>query len=262
MKRESCCMLLAVAALLAGAFAHASELDWAAFGVNPNVSYSATRHIETDEGSLDMKEHRAPQMFRADLVFEGQQGSMISREDRQVAYMIMPAMNAYMEIPTEQVLEATYMPKVAERTELGRETINGHASTKYHAVFVDADNGRSKGHLWVTDSGVPIKMDMVYEEPGARGERVVMELRDLQIGPQNAALFEVPEGFQSFNMGAALRGLTSRDPEAGGEQSADGGVGAAVTEMATEAAREEARRTAVDEARRATRDGLRSIFGR
>jgi hypothetical protein len=258
-------LVLAGLGLTAMTVLHAAAPDWEEFGIDPNVSYSGTRHIETDEGSFEIQEYRAPKMFRADLAYEGQQGSMISREDRQVAYMIMPAMNAYMEIPTDQVLEATYHAQVVERTEVGRETLLGHQTTKYHAVFQDSDDGRSTGHMWVTEHGIPIRMDMVYEQPGVHGERVVTELRDLKVAPQDPALFELPDDYQALdvgNIGAMVQGMMGGDGERTDGSSEAQPAGKTVTDVAAEAAREEASRSAVEEARKATREGLRSIFGR
>jgi hypothetical protein len=257
------------------AAAHADAPSWEAFGIDPDAAYSATRYIESEEGQFEMKEYRAPQMFRADLLFEGEQGTMIMREDRQIAYLLMTSMNTYMEIPTDQVLEAAFYPQVVERIRVGRENVLGHDTTKYHGAFLDPDGIRSTGYMWVTDHGIPIKMDMVYEEPGERGERVRMELRDLQVGPQSAALFEVPEGYQPFslgNIGNLLRGggepaaAQPAAPASGSDQQETARAPApsrpSVAEEAADAAADEARRTTVDEARRATQEGLRSIFRR
>jgi hypothetical protein len=238
------------------------------FGIDPNVSYSGTRHVETDEGSFEIKEYRAPQMFRADMLLDDDAGTMIMREDRQIGYLLMPSLNAYMEIPSEQVLEATHQARVLERRQVGRETVLGHQTTKYHAVFLDPDGVRHTGHMWVTDHGIPIRMDMVSDEDGEDAEHVLMELRDLVVGPQDPALFEVPAGYQPFNVGSLgdlMRGGDANAPRTTRETSpADDAAGgdSSVAEAAAEAAREEARRATREEAQRATREGLRSIFGR
>ncbi len=247
----------------------AATPDWSSLGIDPSVSYSATRHVESSEGQMEMREYRAPDMFRIDVDHEGQRGQMIMREDRNTAYLLMPEMNAYMEIPMQQVMETTGLQApVVERTEVGRETVLGYSTTKYHTVF-DDEGVRSSGHMWVTEHGIPIKWDLVQEGGGGDGERVISELRDLKVTSQDLALFEIPANYQAIslgNIGSMMRG-------AGQEPSGDtGGTGAGqpsrpsiaeeAAEAAAEAARDEARRTAVDEARRGAREGVRSIFNR
>ena len=51
-----------------------------------------------------------------------------------------------------------------------------------------AEGGKGGGYYWVSDDGILMKMDMIYQTPKQKGQRMVMEMVDLEIGPQDPAL--------------------------------------------------------------------------
>ena len=190
-----------VAALPAQAFNPAFE-KWAdTLGVDLNASYQATRVMTSPQGTFEFAEHRAPQKLLMDMNFQGMEAALLMREDLQKSYMLMPSMGMYREMPMDQAMQqANGVDSLQEVAKVGEEKVNGHASTKFRAKFA-GDNGSGEGFVWVTDSGVPIKMDMTFSNRGMQGERLVMELRDLKIGPQSADLFELPPNLKPMNFG-------------------------------------------------------------
>lgn len=198
--------LMAVAALISTP-AGAADGDGAATPLHDaDVSYAAIRHVETGARTLDMREFRAPGRLRLEMPTADGGGSiMIGRLDRGIVWMLMPSIGSYMEIPEEKIAaaagaDAALLDRavVLEREEEGSETVHGHETTRYGIVLRDAAGERSTGHYWLTREGIPIRLDLVYEGSGGR---VLVELRELDIGPQDDSLFEVPEGYRA--VGAA-----------------------------------------------------------
>jgi len=170
-----------------------------------DASYSATRVIESKEGSVAMKIFHRPNMERVELDTDGQIMTTLVRWDRNQAIQIIPGMNMYMEIPLDK--SQMYSPqdvKMIEREELGSETVNGHEAIKYRAIYESPDGGRGEGMFWFTTEDIPIKMDATVEHDG-RSDRVKMELKDLQIEKQPDHLFEVPPGYSKMVMPGGVK---------------------------------------------------------
>jgi len=76
-------------------------------------------------------------------------------------------------------------------TKVGNETINDRATVKYKGAATDGDTG----YAWVDRN---LKTVIKWE-----GERGAAELQNIQEGPQAAALFKVPDGYEMFDLAAA-----------------------------------------------------------
>jgi len=76
-------------------------------------------------------------------------------------------------------------------TKIGDETINDRATVKYKGTANDGDTG----YAWVDRN---LKTVVKWE-----GERGAAELQNIQEGPQAAALFQVPDGYEMFDLAAA-----------------------------------------------------------
>jgi hypothetical protein len=167
--------------------------------MDPNVSYSAWRNVETAEANMRMREYHAPGKMRFDMKAKGQEMAMILRIDTGESWMLMPRMKAYMQTSAAQVARhAGSGMEVIEQTEMGKEVINGHRATKYKAIFRDPQGRKGGGYFWMTEEhGIPIRMDMI-QKTGKGKQRIFMELTDLEVGPQPETLFDVPASYQAL----------------------------------------------------------------
>ena len=239
--------------------------QWAVeYGIPMDASYDATRVMETAEGRFTIKEHHAPQKSRTEIAMGGVNGTMIVREDLGTAYFIMPEMNMYREMQQQEAMDQSVSGMQVSRVEeVGREEINGYDSRKFKTRFKD-QNGKGAGFMWITDAGVPIKMDMIYKSRGMKGQRFKMELTDLNMRSQDPEQFELPQGLEPMSMGNMLNlaRFSEQQGEQQGEQPAQSRTQPSLAEEAGDAAEDETRRGIVNETRRAVRDGLRGLFGR
>lgn len=190
--------LLAVPALAPAA--HPWE-RWEELGLDPNVSYDGTRIMTMEQGEFEITERKAPQKMFTEFNMGNMSGAFILREDLDKAFMLMPSMGMYREMSmSEGEYEAGGGMEFSDIEAAGEEVVNGHPSTKYKARFKDKE-GKGAGFVWITDSGVPIKMDMIYSSRGEKGMRISSELVELNLRPQDPAAFELPAGLKP--MGAS-----------------------------------------------------------
>jgi hypothetical protein len=142
----------------------------------------------------------------------------IVRRDRGVSYILYPDRRVY----TEQALSAAqpgrpdlgnFDMEGLRRVNLGRENVLGYACTKMRVTMGNMPNGQPiVATVWMADNlGLPVRLE-------AMG--MVQENRNLAIGPQRAALFEIPTGYTRTTLQAlsGSRGPSGRTtpPRSGG----------------------------------------------
>jgi hypothetical protein len=196
-------LVFGIASVLAGpALAVHPYQKWAdELGIDMNVSYDGTRIMEIEGGMIEVAEHRAPGKMYTEVQMQGMSSGVILREDLGKSYLLMPSMGFYKEESLEGgLLQASNGMEFSKIEKMDRETINGFPSTKYQTRFTDND-GKGAGFIWVTDSGVPIKMDMIYSDSKSKGMRISMEFTELNLREQDPAIFELPAGLQPMSFG-------------------------------------------------------------
>jgi len=177
--------------------------QWAdELGIDPDVSYDGTRLIEIQGHRIEAIERRAPGKMYTETNVDGMLSGIILREDLQASYILMPSMGFYQEKKLEDgMLQSSNGMKFTKIEKLGAENINGHPSTRFKTRFVDND-GKGVGMIWVTDTGVPIKTDMIYSNSNMKGKRVTMQFTELNLRAQDPAVFELPANLKPMGMGS------------------------------------------------------------
>lgn len=161
----------------------------------PTVEYSADRIMETDAGTFDGKVYFAKDKERLETNVQGMQSVMILRRDQQLGWMLMPAQRMYQKLDLHKAQEQSGSPADAVTiTEVGSETIEGHDATKYKMLMKDGSGG---GFIWITADGIPVKMDLLGKS-GRDKTRMTVTLKNLAIGSQDPALFELPTDYKAM----------------------------------------------------------------
>lgn len=125
---------------------------------------------------------------------------IITRIDKNVVWILMPAQRMYMEQPLkpENVVATTdKMPGEIERKLVGKETVGGKRTDKYRIVYTAADKKETIFQWIAADSGLPIKSAAV-------DGRWTIEYKNLKTGKQPDSLFEIPTGYQKFSLGVPV----------------------------------------------------------
>jgi len=159
----------------------------------PTVDYSADRVLDTEKGSFSQKVYVSGGKERSEMDMGGMQSVTILRPDKQLGWRLMPMQKMYQQMDLAKAREQTGASPGdnVEITVEGPDTIEGHATTKYKLVTADKKYG---GFMWFTSDGIAIKMDLLSRE-GATKSRIQMTLKNLSVGAQDEALFELPAGY-------------------------------------------------------------------
>lgn len=162
----------------------------------PTVEYAADRTMESDAGTFTGRVNFTKDKERAEMQMQGMSTITIERRDKQVSWMLMPAQRMYMERSIAEAREQMRDGPAQDVTisEVGKETLEGFETTKYKLLMKDGGAG---GFMWFTPEGIAIKMDLLQKQ-GKKKSRMTITLTNLQIGPQDPALFEVPNGYNKM----------------------------------------------------------------
>jgi hypothetical protein len=122
----------------------------------------------------------------------------ISRPDKKENYIVYPGLKSYAAVPeTEKDNAADTGSKKDDlkKTELGKETIDGHATTKYKVVMKDDEGKDHESTIWSASDlkDFPIKIETVNE-----GMPSTITFKDVKFDKPDAALFDPPADFQRY----------------------------------------------------------------
>ena len=189
-------MFLMVAAMtLAGAAQAASPAP-------PQAEYSADTVIETAEVSMKGRVHYTPTRERREMVMGsgGDKMITITRQDKKVAWTLMPAEKMYMETKnTGSKAKDDPSSYKIEQTVVGPDTVNGVSTTKSKIVMTGAKGEKMGGFMWTTKENIVVKIDAIAIEKKQK-HRFKTELTNLKIGKQDPKLFEVPAGYEKMSI--------------------------------------------------------------
>jgi hypothetical protein len=225
----------------------------------PTVAHEGTRVMNASGHVMESTyRYLPPGKHREEMNHDGMSMAMIIRQDLGVVWTVLPG-GMHMEISIDEAdKDAAYSTAgegIVEFEKLGTEQVNGLKTTRYR-VLTREDGEEAEGYFWVTDDWITVRMEM--ETKDSPGEKVVMEIKDLQIRDQDPALFEIPPGSTKLSGLGGLAGFGGQAGEGGGMF----GFGGELAEEAGETARDTAKQETRDGVKNAVRDGVRGLFKR
>jgi len=230
-----------------------------------NVSFTAKATLETEEFNIEETMYYRPGKLREEMQMAGQDMAVIQRHDLGKMWMVMPQ-GMYMEHPIDEPGEQAKSFELVEHEQVGSETVNGMATTKYRTIW-QTDDGRFGGFSWVTDDGIAVKAFLVSEHKGDK-QRIRFQITELTRAEQPQSLFEIPDGYAKFDMSSG-RGLSGLMGGAGnntarpqGERQSNPGTAVTPAEAAAQAAEEAAKAETSNQVNRKVREGIRGLFNR
>jgi hypothetical protein len=127
---------------------------------------------------------------------------MISRPDEKLDYQMFPSMNAYFTRPMHDS-EATKPESdfKVEKTELGKETVDGHPCIKNKVVVTNNEGKTHESTVWnATDlNSFPLKIETVQD-----GKTMTILFKDVKLAKPDAALFAPPSDFKKYESMQAM----------------------------------------------------------
>ena len=192
----------------------------AAGPARPQVEYSADSELETSEISMKGHVNYAPTRERREMVIEpgGNKMIMITRQDKKVAWTLMPSEKMYMEMSLAKsgAQDKTDLSQYKiEQTVIGPETVNGMPTTKSKIIMTGPKGDKMGGFMWVTKENIMVKMDAIAIDKKEK-MRFKTELTNIKVGKQDASLFEVPAGYSKIGAGIPSFGAMMGGDDKGG----------------------------------------------
>lgn len=199
-------------------------LAGAALAVQPApVDYSADEIMETAEMSVEGPAYYSGGKERREMLIEGMRQIMITRPDKKVMWTLMPEQRMYMEIKLGDAGagQGDLSGYEVEQTTVGPEEVNGVMTTKSKIVMTGRKGDKMGGFWWTSNEGIVVKMDVIAIDKGSKA-RIKKELKNINVGSQDAALFEIPAGYEKMSMMNMLLGGGGEEPA--GDESGSAGA--------------------------------------
>jgi len=187
---------LGAALLLAAAAADAATL------ADAKTGFSADRTLTIDRRTYHGRMWTMPGMERHEQDLNGIPAAFVLRSDTPIADLVLPQLHTVVQFILPAELRLFADPRLTRRP-VGHESVNGVATTKY-AVDETVPEGHGSGFLWLSDNGIPMKLDGSFTRSGGQTAHLHWELTHVKLGPQPASLFAAPSGFTKLPAEAIL----------------------------------------------------------
>jgi hypothetical protein len=160
------------------------------------VGFSADRTLIVDGKTYQGKMWTMPGEERHEQNLNGIPAAFVLHADTPIADLVLPQLHTVVEFLLPPELHLFADPRLTKKP-VGREMVNGFATTKY-AIDETVPEGHGEGFLWLSDNGIPMKLDGIFTRASGRVGHLHWELHNVKLGPQPAALFEMPHGFSKL----------------------------------------------------------------
>ena len=157
---------------------------------------------EDNDGFLPSKIYTQGKKTRIEVSMAGRISVNISRGDKKppVFWTLAPDEKMYMERMGEGGAADPLMGSSGgkiEKTFVAKETVDGHPCNKFKISWKDDLGKRRSGFAWeATDlTDVPIRQEFYGE-----GERILVQLKNIEIKTLDPALFEIPNGYKKLSL--------------------------------------------------------------
>jgi hypothetical protein len=143
--------------------------------------------------------------FLMNMAAQGQKVSSLIKWDSETIWSLMHDQKMYMEIPPEQSGWEPYENNPCTGYENGEkqgsETVNGRATEKWRCT---GEKKVLEGDA-ADDTTVWYDPELEFLVKSVDDDGEVFEVRDVQVGAQDASMFEVPAGYKKFDMNAMMQ---------------------------------------------------------
>jgi hypothetical protein len=186
-------LILAALVLIALALAAATR-GWAAMLGDASVPFRAERTVTVDGRTYSGPLYQEPGHQRHEQDLYGMHEVFLLDIKAARGYLVLPSVNTYIEFPFPALMAELGSPDLT-RTPLGEENIAGLDATKYRVDHLAQDGSRAQGYLWVTRTGILVKLDISMTRPhGGKPIAIAMALSHIERGAVDPALFVLPPG--------------------------------------------------------------------
>ena len=160
------------------------------------IGFAADRTLVIDGRTYTGKIWAMPGRERHEQAIQAFHPIFLLRAGSAPGEIVLPQLKTIVQFALPPELRLLGNPEL-EKHPVGRETINGIATTKY-AIDETVPEGHATGALWLSRDGIPMKLAGSLTKPNGKVSTVRWELSHVRIGPQPASLFRAPQGFSKL----------------------------------------------------------------
>jgi hypothetical protein len=160
------------------------------------TGFSADRILVIDGKTYHGRMWTMPGMERHEQDLNGIPAAFVLHSDTPIADLVLPKLHTVVEFMLPPELHLFADPRLT-RKPVGQEAVGGIATTKY-AIDETVPEGHGEGFLWLSDNGIPMKLDGSFTRTSGRVAHLHWELTHVQLGPQPVSLFETPHDFSKL----------------------------------------------------------------
>lgn len=136
----------------------------------------------------------------------------ITRNDKNVIYMVYVNMKAYVEMPRTEASAAVADYK-SDITKVGAENVDGHECVKNKVVVTSPNGSTRESTVWNASDlkDFPIKIETASKD----GSLTVLHFTEVKLEKPDAALFDPPADFTKYDnmMGLMMSGARAGRPQ-------------------------------------------------
>jgi hypothetical protein len=121
----------------------------------------------------------------------------VTRPDKKLAYVIYPGLKMYASMPIpDDALKSLNSKAKVDKTELGKETIDGHPCVKNKMTIAD-DAG--KAHEFTVWNATDLKDFPVQFQTSDNGQTIVSTYKGVRLSAPDAKQFEPPSDYKGYD---------------------------------------------------------------
>jgi hypothetical protein len=157
------------------------------------VPFSADRTAIVKGKTYQGRVYAAPGVQRHEQEVNGFRFVAIVRLDRGLVWLMLPELHVYtpLAIPAA-VTEAGSLDRLGRP--IGRDEIAGLKVDRYHLTRSGSDGSTIEGSIWMTDSGIVVKLDGTMTPADGKPAAGTLELANIRRERQDPTLFDLPRG--------------------------------------------------------------------
>lgn len=121
--------------------------------------------------------------------------SHLFRRDEKLHYIIYPGMKAYCELTPPDLTGKTNAPPKLEKTEIGKETVDGHPCVKSKIVLTYDDGRVVEMFAWQARD---LKDFPIKSEVTTKHGVITTIFQDIKLSPPDSSLFTLPSDFTRY----------------------------------------------------------------
>jgi hypothetical protein len=125
----------------------------------------------------------------------------IALPDKKENYIIYPGLKAFAVVPFKDAASEKDDKTAIQKTELGKETIDGHPATKCKVAFKDDQGTNQVATVWYASDlkDFPIKIEMTQHDMP-----ITLTFKEVKLEKPEDSLFVPPADFTRYNDVATL----------------------------------------------------------